>query len=55
MLLKEAAGHVDVRVEQDLVQQDLETLFQYAALLGRLYGGIKKLRVERETNRRNIQ
>lgn len=47
MLLKEAAGHVDVGVEQDLVQQDLKTLFQHAALLGRLDGGVKKLRVER--------
>ena len=27
VLLEEAAGHVDVRVEQDLVEQDLKTLF----------------------------
>lgn len=27
VLLKEAPGHIDVRVKQDLVQQDLETLF----------------------------
>lgn len=55
MLLKEAARHVDVGIEQDLVQQDLETLFQHAALLGRLDGGVKKLRLERETNKRDIQ
>ncbi|TNN26586.1 hypothetical protein EYF80_063278 [Liparis tanakae] len=36
VLLEEAAGHVDVGVEQDLVQQDLEAVFQHAALLRRL-------------------
>lgn len=50
VLLKEAARHVDVGVEQDLVQQDLETLFQHAALLGRFDGGVEKLNVERDQN-----
>lgn len=27
VLLEEATGHIDVGVEQDLVQQDLKTLF----------------------------
>lgn len=27
VLLKEATGHIDVGVKQDLIQQDLETLF----------------------------
>jgi len=46
VLLEEAAGHVDVGVEQDLVQQDLEAVFQHAALLRRLDGAVKELSVE---------
>lgn len=33
VLLKEATGHVNVGVEQDLIQQDLKTLCQHFALL----------------------